>query len=125
MEGVMINKYQARITELGEDTALFSAENMMVIFNETAPADLKSIGVIHEETDLVQNVEAGDLLQFDDESYEILFVGSKVNDTLKELGHCTIMFNGEAAADLPGTMTVEKKPLPQVHINSEIRIVKK
>jgi glucitol/sorbitol PTS system EIIA component len=121
----MINKYQSTVTEIGSEVEIFQSENMMVIFNDTAPADLRTIGVIHKEADLLEDVEEGDFLEVAGETYEILFVGNKVNDTLKELGHCTIMFNGETSADLPGTMTVEKKPLPQVKVDSEIRIVKK
>ncbi|XXM71428.1 PTS glucitol/sorbitol transporter subunit IIA [Lysinibacillus sphaericus] len=125
MEGIMINKYQSTVTEVGAEAEIFHSEKMMVIFNDTAPADLKTIGVIHKEAHLLEDVEAGDVLEVAGEAYEILFVGSKVNETLKELGHCTIMFNGETSADLPGTMTVEKKPLPNVTVDSEIRIVKK
>ena len=83
-----------------------------------------------EERDLVpedfsrMGVMAGDVLEINEQRYEILFVGSKVNDTLDEIGHCTIAFNGETEASLPGTMCVEKKALPNLKVGSAIRIIK-
>jgi PTS system glucitol/sorbitol-specific IIA component len=120
----MIKKYEAKITEIGEEVEIFSEENMMVIFNDTVPEELRSFAVIHEKALLHEHVEAGDFLEINGERYEILFVGSKVNDTLQDLGHCTISFNGDASADLPGTMCVEHKPLPELALGAEIRILK-
>jgi glucitol/sorbitol PTS system EIIA component len=120
----MIKKYESKITEIGADVEMFIEENMLVIFNETVPDALKSFGVIHEKTALNGEVEAGDLLQINGAEYEILFVGSKVNETLQEIGHCTIAFNGETDAQLPGTMCVEKKELPALALGGDIRIVK-
>jgi PTS system glucitol/sorbitol-specific IIA component len=124
MEGIRTNKYQSIVTEVGSEVELFIEENMIVIFNDTAPADLTSIGVIHKKTELLYEVEAGDLLEINGESFEILFVGNKVNNTLNELGHCTIAFNGETSSDLPGTMCVENKQIPEIKVGSEIRISK-
>ncbi|WP_209123980.1 PTS glucitol/sorbitol transporter subunit IIA [Alkalihalobacillus sp. BA299] len=124
MELVEVNKYQSLVTEVGSEVELFIEEKMIVIFNENAPEDLRSIGVIHKEAELLNDVEAGDFLEIDRERFEILFVGNKVNDTLKELGHCTIAFNGEKSSDLPGTMCVEHKQIPEIKVGSELRITK-
>lgn len=120
----MMKKYESKITEIGADVEMFIEENMLVIFNETVPEALKSFGVIHEKTELHGQVVAGDLLEINESQYEILFVGSKVNETLQEIGHCTIAFNGERDAQLPGTMCVEQKELPKLAVNGAIRIVK-
>lgn len=124
MEDVMTKKYEAKITEIGEEVEIFIEENMLVIFNDTVPESLRSIGVIHERADLIGKVEVGDILEINKQQYEILFVGSKVNDTLEEIGHCTIAFNGETDASLPGTMCVEKKALPELQVGAAIRIIK-
>ncbi|TWT28259.1 PTS glucitol/sorbitol transporter subunit IIA [Planomicrobium sp. CPCC 101110] len=124
MRDVMTKKYESKIVEIGEEVELFAEESMLIIFNDTVPEALRMIGVIHEKSDLLGEVEVGDVLEISGESYEILFVGSKVNDTLKEIGHCTIVFNGEKTAELPGTMCVEKKPMPVLTKDSAIRIVK-
>ncbi|MBU9672708.1 PTS glucitol/sorbitol transporter subunit IIA [Planococcus sp. CP5-4] len=120
----MITKYEAKITEIGEEVDLFAEENMMVIFNNTVPEELRSFAVIHEQADLLEGVEVGDFLEINNERFEILFVGAKVNETLRDLGHCTIAFTGDATANLPGTMCVEKTPLPELALGAEIRILK-
>lgn len=121
----MIKKYEAKIKEIGEEVEIFSEENMMVIFNDTVPEELRSFAVIHEKADLQEKVETGDVLEINDERYEILFVGGKVNDTLRDIGHCTISFSGEVSEDLlPGTMCVEKKPMPELALGAAIRIFK-
>ncbi|ANU12145.1 PTS glucitol/sorbitol transporter subunit IIA [Planococcus antarcticus] len=120
----MTKKYEAKIIEIGKEVEIFIEENMLVIFNDTVPESLRSIGVIHERADLLEKIEVGDVLEINGQQYEILFVGSKVNDTLEEIGHCTIAFNGETDASLPGTMCVEKKALPELKVGSAIRIIK-
>lgn len=124
MSEVMTKKYESKIVEIGEEVAAFTEENMLVIFNDTVPPDLKTIGVIHEKTQLLDQVEVGDILEISGSRYEITSVGHKVNDTLQDIGHCTIAFNGEAEADLPGTMCVEQKPLPDLELDSKISILK-
>ncbi|MGK7378316.1 PTS glucitol/sorbitol transporter subunit IIA [Planococcus sp. 1R117A] len=120
----MIKKYEAKITEIGEEVEIFAEEKMMVIFNNTVPEELRSFAVIHEKADLLGKVETGDILEINGERYRILFVGNKVNDTLQDLGHCTISFTGDISADLPGTMCVESKPLPELALGADIRIFK-
>ncbi len=120
----MIKKYGAKITEIGDEVELFAEENMMVIFNNTVPEELRSFAVIHEKAELLEGVEAGDVLEINGERFEILYVGNKVNETLRDIGHCTISFTGEATANLPGTMCVEKTPLPELALGAEICILK-
>lgn len=124
MENVMTKKYESKIVEIGEEVEIFAEENMLIIFNDTVPEALRMIGVVHEKTELLADVEAGDVLEINGDRFKILFVGSKVNDTLKDIGHCTISFDGENSAPLPGTMCVEKKPLPDLKVNTTIRILK-
>ncbi|CEG22546.1 PTS system glucitol/sorbitol-specific transporter subunit IIA [Planococcus massiliensis] len=120
----MIKKYEAKIIEIGEEVEIFSEENMMVIFDDSVPIELRTFGVIHEKVHLLGEIESGDVLEIAGEPYDILFVGSKVNDTINEIGHCTISFNGETSADLPGTMCVEKKALPELAVGAKIQIYK-
>lgn len=116
--------YESIITEVGEDVEAFTDENMLVIFNDTVPEELKSIAVIHEANMLKDDVESGDYFYINDVKFRILHVGDKVNETLKELGHCTIKFSSHEASDLPGTMCVEEKPIPEITKNMTIKFSK-
>lgn len=117
--------YQSTVTELGADVEMFAEEKMLILFNESAPKDLRDIAVSHAVVSLEGTIEAGDILSFDDQSYEITFVGGKVNETVSELGHCTIAFNGADHADLPGTMCVEEKAMPVITVSTKLSISKK
>ncbi|MCM3790216.1 PTS glucitol/sorbitol transporter subunit IIA [Domibacillus indicus] len=117
--------YQSTVTELGADVEMFAEEKMLILFNESAPKDLRDIAVSHTVVSLEGTIEAGDILSFDDQSYEITFVGGKVNETVSELGHCTIAFNGADHADLPGTMCVEEKSMPTITVSTKLSISKK
>ncbi|MCI2257272.1 PTS glucitol/sorbitol transporter subunit IIA [Domibacillus sp. PGB-M46] len=117
--------YQSTVTGLGVDVEMFAEEKMLILFNESAPKDLRDIAVSHTVVSLEGTIEAGDILSFDDQSYEITFVGGKVNETVSELGHCTIAFNGADHADLPGTMCVEEKAMPVITVSTKLSINKK
>lgn len=114
--------YDAKITEIGSDAQLFFSENMLILFNETALPELRDIAVVHEVSELKSNISIGDELQLAGEVYKVTGVGEKVNDTMRELGHCTIAFNGASVPELPGTLCVEAKPLPQIQVSNEVQI---
>lgn len=116
--------YQSTVTEIGPDVELFLDEKMMILFNDSAPKDLRDIAVIHNIAPLEGKIEVGDELAFDDQTYRITFVGDKVNETVEELGHCTIAFNGADHADLPGTLCVEAKELPTIAVATTITFKK-
>lgn len=120
----MTTKYKSVVTELGSEVELFLTEKMIVIFNETAPLDLKDIAVVHKQTNLEEDIQVGDVFVLGPESFKVTFVGEKVNDTIRELGHCTIAFNGADYADLPGTLCVENKEIPEITAGTEIKFLK-
>jgi PTS system glucitol/sorbitol-specific IIA component len=116
----MAGLYQSVVTEIGSEVELFLTEKMMIIFNETAPSDLRDIAVVHKEAKLEEEIEVGDVLTIDNQIFKITFVGQKVNNTIRELGHCTIAFNGADHVDLPGTLCVEEKPIPEIKPGTKI-----
>ncbi|MCI2257297.1 PTS glucitol/sorbitol transporter subunit IIA, partial [Domibacillus sp. PGB-M46] len=62
--------YQSTVTGLGADVEMFAEEKMLILFNESAPKDLRDIAVSHTVVSLEGTIEAGDILSFDDQSYE-------------------------------------------------------
>ncbi|MFK3939940.1 PTS glucitol/sorbitol transporter subunit IIA [Alkalihalobacillus sp. NPDC078783] len=120
MEQTKTTIYESTFIELGEQTEIFLEENMLVIFNETVPADLKNISAVHKQTEFKHEVVVGDTLRLQESDYKILFVGEKANDTLRDLGHCTIEFSGQSVSDLPGTIVVEKKPVPKLEVGGKL-----
>ncbi|GIO26936.1 PTS glucitol/sorbitol transporter subunit IIA [Ornithinibacillus bavariensis] len=111
---------QLNVVEIGEEALFMFEESMMILFNDTVPADLKGISVIHDNRNITEEIKAGDEMVIGNESFKILFVGDKANETLQELGHATINFNGETSSELPGTICTEKKAIPEITGNSVI-----
>lgn len=116
--------YDSRITEIGEDVEIFIEENMVVIFNESVPEDLKSIAIVHEMNEMTDDVTVGDYFVLGDSEYKILFVGDKANETLHELGHCTVKFGTPSANDLPGMIVVEEKKIEVPEIGDILKFYK-
>ncbi|MDQ1004437.1 PTS system glucitol/sorbitol-specific IIA component [Neobacillus niacini] len=112
--------YQSTVTEVGSQVELFLQEKMIVLFNESAPSDLREIAVIHQYCPLEDDITVGDELVIGDQSFKITSVGHKVNETMRELGHSTVSFNGSLESDLPGTLCVEDKEVPNITVSSKI-----
>lgn len=121
----MVKSYlQLNVLEVGEDAPLMMEEGMMILFNDTVPQELKDIAVIHNGRDIAPELQAGDVMQIGNESFEVLFVGSKANETLNELGHATFSFDGCSQSELPGTICLEKKAIPEISKDTVIRFYK-
>lgn len=52
----------------------------------------------------------------------ITAVGELVEKKLGNFGHVTFSFTGDTQAELPGTIYLGKKPVPQLNIGSQITI---
>ncbi|MCG1009552.1 PTS glucitol/sorbitol transporter subunit IIA [Salinicoccus sp. ID82-1] len=117
-----MEKLKSTIVELGKEWEMMKEGDMLILFNETAPQELKDIAVIHNGSGVTEPVAAGDYMHLGDTSFEILFVGDVANETLRDLGHATFNFNGESHSDLPGTVCLEKKEIPELREGQEIII---
>ena len=114
--------YQTNIVNIGEDAKAFMAEDMIILFGSDAPEDLSNYCFNIDVRHINGKIKKGQKISFDNESYEITAVGEAVMKNLEELGHITIRFNGEADAELAGTLYVESKRLPDLSIGTSILI---
>lgn len=100
-------KYRVKIVKLGELCKDFIVEKMVVLFDEEVPEELQEISVVHTKGELKEEVEKGDKIRIGEKEYIVTAVGDEANKTLKELGHCTLKFNGGNEADLPGVINLD------------------
>lgn len=103
-------KYYTKITDLGAEALEFrTSENLefIIIFNETAPSELREISVIQELTELKDVPEVGDQFIIGDNQFSITAVGEEAIHTLRTLGHCTISFKGLSEVERPGIIEVK------------------
>lgn len=119
-----MNYFSTSVKEIGHSAADFEAEKMMILFGDEAPDSLKDFCFNIQLNPLEKMMEVGDVISFDSSQYKLTAVGSNANDTFKELGHMTIKFDGNEAADLPGTIHVENKDYPKLKIGTTITLEK-
>ncbi len=133
------SKYHGVIQEIGmlvPEFLQFLPHGMLIFFNEKAPTELRGLSLVHNGTQLVSELAAGDYLKFSLPSdagqsrsyrltsiservmadtdtevprwwYRITAVGKAVNANLAELGHVVIHFDGASTANVPGAISVE------------------
>ncbi len=107
-------KYQGVIQEIGSTVPEFLPHGILIFFGEAAPAELRDVALVHNGTQLVSELVAGDYLKFSPpsateqpQSYRLTAVGERANANLAELGHVVVHFNGATKAKLPGAISVE------------------
>lgn len=115
-------KYATKIKEIGPNAKDFLEEDMMVIFGDDAPPELRPYCFLVEHIGTKQDVEVGDELKLDDETYAIIGIGDQVNKNLQNLSHITMNFNGRVDDSMAGTLYLENKKAIEVGVGSTIII---
>lgn len=115
--------FTTQIKAIGPEAQTLKESQMMILFGEDAPAMLAEFCYTIEVNALNGDIKVGQNIIFDDVPYFITAVGDVVVQNLTSLGHITIKFDGAREAELPGTLYVEGKSLPDVTVNSKIEIV--
>jgi len=117
-------KYEAKVIEIGPLVDEFIEAGIVVLFETGAPPELAEFSILHEHGPLKEDVVAGDIILIDNEPFRVTAVGDVANKNLANLGHLIIKTNGLPEPEMPGDVCVEAKPLPQISIGTEIRILK-
>ncbi|PMB85082.1 PTS sorbitol transporter subunit IIA [Dolosicoccus paucivorans] len=115
--------YKTSVTNIGADAEMFVAEEMIILFGENAPDDLKDYVYNIVVTPLNGEISPGQSLLIDGEAFEITAVGNVVGQNLEQLGHITLKFDGSKQAELPGTLYLESKSVPVLQENSTLEII--
>ncbi len=107
-------KYQGVIQSMGSMVPEFLPYGILIFFGETAPEELRDTALVHNGTQLVSELAAGDYLKFsppsateEPQSFRLTAVGESANANLAKLGHVVIHFDGATKAKLPGAISVE------------------
>lgn len=103
--------YNTVVTYIGNNVSQFIKQDMFIIFKENVPEDLKDYCFLHNNNELIKNIEVDDTLFLGESQYKITAVGQYVNQNLRDLGHITFKFSGEVKASVSGTLFLEKKEI--------------
>lgn len=117
--------YENQVKALGACVDEFKDGEIIILFGDNAPEELKDYCYSVSVNPINETIKAGQILKLDDQEYKILAVGEEAPVTLAGLGHCTVNFSGQDTVDLPGTIYVENKPMPEVKVGTVIQIVEK
>lgn len=118
----MMTLYKTKVINIGNEAEMFREEGMIILFGENAPESLSDYCYNIKVEPVAGEIEAGMELSIGSEKYSVTAVGSVVKKNLSELGHITIKFDGSREAELPGTLYVEDRALPEITIGEEISI---
>lgn len=116
--------YKTIVTYIGEKVKDFIKSDMFIIFKENVPEDLRDYCFLHNNNELIKNIEEGDTLFLGETQYKITAVGGYVNQNLRELGHITFKFSGETEANIAGTLFLEKKEIVPPENGTIIKILR-
>ena len=104
-------KYEVSVTAIGKLARKFlETNNSVILLDEGAHPNLAEMVIEHTPSELVGEIAVGDTLSVGKQNYKIVRVGENANDTLRESGHCTILFN--AKGSMPGQIEVEGTAIP-------------
>lgn len=118
----MMTRYEVEVTAVGEEVTGFVEAGVLVLFGEDVPDELRPFSVVHQGGILRSNVRPGDEVRLGDTPYRVTAVGAVANANLTNLGHLVLKCSGAPAAELPGDVVVEAKPLVMVEPGTIIRI---
>jgi PTS system glucitol/sorbitol-specific IIA component len=116
-------KYEAKVVEIGPLVSEFIEAGILVFFEIGAPPELAEFSILHEHGLLKAELAVGDIITIDNESFRVTAVGDVANQNIAHLGHLIMKCNGLTEPELPGDVCVEVKPLPQISVGTEIRIL--
>lgn len=119
-----MNKYRATVTGMGDTAGRLIESGLLIIFNNNAPAELADLSVLHTIEELRADVAQGDVVTICGTAMPVLQVGDEANHTLRTLGHCTMMLQGEEVVKhcLPGYIVVDCPKKPEIRMGGSIEI---
>ncbi|WP_339226639.1 PTS glucitol/sorbitol transporter subunit IIA [Oceanobacillus sp. FSL K6-2867] len=115
---------KTKVLEIGALVPDFKEESLLVLFNETAPLELKDISVIHRFEEQPENaLQQGTTLVIGDKEYTIQKVGEEANPNFESLGHVSIYFKDDETEEiLPGAVLVTPSDFPELNIGDSIEV---
>ena len=110
-ESYMNVKYEGTVTAIGKLARKFlETNNSVILLDEGAHPNLAEMVVEHTPGELKGDIAVGDTFSLGKQKYKVTRIGENVNDTIRESGHCTLLFN--AKGSMPGQIELEGGAVP-------------
>ena len=106
-------KYEVSITAIGKLARKFlETNNSVILLDEGTHPNLAEMVVEHTSGELMSDILVGDTLSVGKQKYKVTRVGENANATIRESGHCTLLFN--AKGSMPGQIELEGTTVPSL-----------
>lgn len=120
----METKYEVTVTAIGSLARTFlENNNSAIILDEGVRPNLADMVIEHTPGDLAADIVKGDKVKFGNHEYSVIRVGDVANDTIREEGHCTLVFNAEGS--MPGQIILKGSSVPVLSPGAKITFFKK
>lgn len=113
--------YEGKVINIGPLVSEFIDAGILVFFGDGAPPELVEFSIIHNATELNDQIMPGDFFRLKDKNFKVLAVGDVANKNIKNLGHIILKFNGKSKAELPGDISLEKTEIPKIAIGDQFQ----
>ena len=115
--------FTTKVQSIGPEAELFKEEKMVILFGKDAPDALADYCYNIEVQPVTEAITDKQTLVIDEQTYQITAAGEVVLTNLDTLGHITIKFDGATTPELPGTLYVEEKAIPEITVGTTITIL--
>ncbi|MDP9500517.1 PTS glucitol/sorbitol transporter subunit IIA [Bisgaard Taxon 45] len=114
--------YQTKFTDVGGSAAEALEDGMLITFKQGVPEGIVDYCYILAHGELLDDLQVGDQVNFDQQTYFITAIGNVANKNLRELGHVTWRFDSATEAEFPGSIHLQGTPPQSVAIDSVLII---
>lgn len=113
---------KSKITFIGQQ-AIDDKQPLFILFGEEATDRLREVSAIQRfETDMSgYALQAGSTVEFDDQKYQVDYVGELVKDNLTTIGHTVFSFTPVPDNPQANMVYVHPYQLPEIKKGTEIK----
>ncbi|MBN7274415.1 PTS glucose transporter subunit IIA [Ligilactobacillus pobuzihii] len=113
---------KTRITSIGKHAGS-KEDGLIILFDDSASDKLRDVSMIHEKlSDSEQNyaLAVGQKVAFDEQEYEITYLGPLVESNLMSIGHTVFDFHEVPTDPRPNAIYLRPHGEPDVHVGTVI-----
>lgn len=115
-------KYASQITAIGDlaQNLLDNNRSIILINDQFAKNLVNNLAIQHASAPLEEEIQSGDTLSWGNLRFTVTEVGDEANQSFRESGHCTLLFNENL--QMPGQIALQGSSLPSLKLGEKIEI---
>lgn len=115
-------KYRTKVINKGRLLDDLIKTNLLILFDISKNDFLKDFGIEHESSQLLEDIEIGDILKIDKQEFPIIKIGKIANKEFGETGHTTFKIGNEIEPDNENMILVLGEKFPKIEEGTVIEI---